>query len=84
MESRATTTEDDATAKSTRRLLPEEREQQIVEKAIEHFTRNGFGEEVAAMPGLVLRLAGAQRLGEPPHMMRRLVGITIDEAGKGR
>lgn len=31
------------TAKSTRRLLPEEREQQIVEKAIEHFTRNGFG-----------------------------------------
>ncbi|MGN5476617.1 TetR/AcrR family transcriptional regulator [Cupriavidus basilensis] len=27
----------------TRRLLPEEREQQIVQKAIEHFTRNGFG-----------------------------------------
>ncbi|WP_180863038.1 TetR/AcrR family transcriptional regulator [Cupriavidus pauculus] len=39
MESRATAD----TAKSTRRLLPEEREQQIVEKAIEHFTRNGFG-----------------------------------------
>ncbi|GJG94065.1 TetR/AcrR family transcriptional regulator [Cupriavidus pauculus] len=43
MESRATSTEDDTAAKSTRRLLPEEREQQIVEKAIEHFTRNGFG-----------------------------------------
>jgi AcrR family transcriptional regulator len=28
--------------KTTQRLLPEEREQQIVEKAIEHFTRNGF------------------------------------------
>lgn len=40
MEPRAT---EDAAAKSTRRLLPEEREQQIVEKAIEHFTRNGFG-----------------------------------------
>lgn len=40
MEPRAT---EDAVAKSTRRLLPEEREQQIVEKAIEHFTRNGFG-----------------------------------------
>lgn len=39
MEPRAT----DAAAKPTRRLLPEEREQQIVEKAIEHFTRNGFG-----------------------------------------
>lgn len=27
---------------STRRLAPEDREQQIVEKAIEHFTRRGF------------------------------------------
>ncbi|WP_084402644.1 TetR/AcrR family transcriptional regulator [Cupriavidus sp. amp6] len=43
MESRATTTGDVAANKSARRLLPEEREQQIVEKAIEHFTRNGFG-----------------------------------------
>lgn len=43
MESNATSFEDDGLAKSTRRLLPEEREQQIVEKAIEHFTRNGFG-----------------------------------------
>jgi AcrR family transcriptional regulator len=34
---------EDAVAKGPRRLLPEEREQQIVEKAIEHFTRNGFG-----------------------------------------
>ncbi|WER47501.1 TetR/AcrR family transcriptional regulator [Cupriavidus sp. WKF15] len=34
---------EDAAVKGTRRLLPEEREQQIVEKAIEHFTRNGFG-----------------------------------------
>ncbi|KCV36277.1 TetR/AcrR family transcriptional regulator, partial [Bordetella bronchiseptica] len=25
-----------------RRLQPQEREQQIVEKAIEHFTKNGF------------------------------------------
>ncbi|WP_082926690.1 TetR/AcrR family transcriptional regulator [Cupriavidus sp. D384] len=40
MEPRAT---EEVAAKSTRRLLPEEREQQIVEKAIEHFTRNGFG-----------------------------------------
>lgn len=29
--------------KTPRRLLPEAREQQIVAKAIEHFTRNGFG-----------------------------------------
>lgn len=34
---------DKTPAKTGRRLLPEEREQQIVEKAIEHFTRNGFG-----------------------------------------
>ncbi len=32
----------DAPSKQGRRLQPEEREQQIVEKAIEHFTRNGF------------------------------------------
>ena len=32
----------DAPAKAGKRLLPEEREQQIVQKAIEHFTRNGF------------------------------------------
>lgn len=32
----------DTAPKQTRRLHPEEREQQIVEKAIEHFTRNGF------------------------------------------
>ncbi|WP_020204359.1 TetR/AcrR family transcriptional regulator [Cupriavidus sp. WS] len=43
MEPRATPTPDEAAGKGTRRLLPEEREQQIVEKAIEHFTRNGFG-----------------------------------------
>ncbi|WP_420995027.1 TetR/AcrR family transcriptional regulator [Cupriavidus sp. 30B13] len=43
MEPRATTTPDETASKGTRRLLPEEREQQIVEKAIEHFTRNGFG-----------------------------------------
>ncbi|CAG9180169.1 hypothetical protein LMG32289_04536 [Cupriavidus pampae] len=42
MESSNTSASDDGTAKTTRRLLPEEREQQIVEKAIEHFTRNGF------------------------------------------
>jgi len=35
--------DNDDAVKPTRRLLPEEREQQIVEKAIEHFTRNGFG-----------------------------------------
>lgn len=34
--------DDGSGTKTTRRLLPEEREQQIVEKAIEHFTRNGF------------------------------------------
>jgi AcrR family transcriptional regulator len=43
MESSTAPAKDDATVKATRRLLPEEREQQIVEKAIEHFTRNGFG-----------------------------------------
>lgn len=42
MESSNAPARDDGTAKTTRRLLPEEREQQIVEKAIEHFTRNGF------------------------------------------
>ncbi|WP_082079671.1 TetR/AcrR family transcriptional regulator [Cupriavidus basilensis] len=43
MEPPATPTPDETASKGTRRLLPEEREQQIVEKAIEHFTRNGFG-----------------------------------------
>ncbi|WP_454720792.1 MULTISPECIES: TetR/AcrR family transcriptional regulator [Cupriavidus] len=43
MEPRATPEPDEPAGKGTRRLLPEEREQQIVEKAIEHFTRNGFG-----------------------------------------
>jgi len=43
MESSNTSASDDGSGtKTTRRLLPEEREQQIVEKAIEHFTRNGF------------------------------------------
>jgi len=41
MESSSTPAGDEG--KITRRLLPEEREQQIVDKAIEHFTRNGFG-----------------------------------------
>jgi AcrR family transcriptional regulator len=31
-----------ATLRSGKRLLPEEREEQIVEKAIEHFTKHGF------------------------------------------
>lgn len=34
---------EEAAIKGTGRLRPEEREQQIVEKAIEHFTLNGFG-----------------------------------------
>ncbi|MCY0854637.1 TetR/AcrR family transcriptional regulator [Cupriavidus sp. D39] len=38
----ATPPEHPAPAKTAKRLLPEEREQQIVQKAIEHFTRNGF------------------------------------------
>jgi len=41
MESSSTPASDEG--KITRRLLPEEREQQIVDKAVEHFTRNGFG-----------------------------------------
>ncbi|MGH8789539.1 MAG: TetR/AcrR family transcriptional regulator [Cupriavidus necator] len=43
MESGTAPAKEDAAVKGTRRLLPEEREQQIVDKAIEHFTRNGFG-----------------------------------------
>lgn len=43
MDPRAAATPDEPPTLPSRRLLPEEREQQIVEKAIEHFTRNGFG-----------------------------------------
>lgn len=43
MDSGTGSTTEEPPVKSTRRLLPEEREKQIVEKAIEHFTRNGFG-----------------------------------------
>ncbi|WP_454766525.1 TetR/AcrR family transcriptional regulator [Cupriavidus campinensis] len=43
MDSSTASAKDDVAVKAPRRLLPEEREQQIVEKAIEHFTRNGFG-----------------------------------------
>jgi len=43
MESNNASGKEDGAVKATRRLLPEEREQQIVEKAIEHFTLNGFG-----------------------------------------
>ncbi len=42
MERGATTAKHGIPAKPGKRLLPEEREQQIVQKAIEHFTRNGF------------------------------------------
>ncbi|WP_354683329.1 TetR/AcrR family transcriptional regulator [Cupriavidus necator] len=43
MDASSAADQEDSATKVTRRLLPEEREQQIVEKAIEHFTRNGFG-----------------------------------------
>lgn len=43
MDSSTASTREDADVKTARRLAPEEREQQIVEKAIEHFTLNGFG-----------------------------------------
>jgi AcrR family transcriptional regulator len=43
MASRAKAVPEEPIAQATRRLSPEEREQQIVEKAIQHFTRNGFG-----------------------------------------
>ncbi|SPA42896.1 Transcriptional regulator, TetR family [Cupriavidus taiwanensis] len=43
METSTASAEEDTPVKASRRLLPEEREQQIVKKAIEHFTRNGFG-----------------------------------------
>ncbi|HDR9882293.1 TPA: TetR/AcrR family transcriptional regulator [Burkholderia cenocepacia] len=37
-----TSHDDNETTGTTKRLLPADREQQIVQKAIEHFTRNGF------------------------------------------
>lgn len=42
MERRETGAKVDTPEKTSRRLPPEEREQQIVRMAIEHFTRNGF------------------------------------------
>lgn len=53
METRKVADWDRATDKVSRRLLPAERQQQIVEKAIGHFTRSGFGGSTRDLAGQI-------------------------------